>query len=313
MELQNSYIFLPNPFKKEDIPHPNRENVIRFKTEDSFVSCLKAAFPSATIDMDNSLFFKLVYCFSIDQDGISCAVTLLVNSVVQNFYLDVIVSGKSKTQVVKGLEYIQNVIDTSSIPQNYIEIISYDAVSEYYCNKIYPKLNELERNLRKLLFTIYVVNFGLNYYTSTVTGELQSKAKSVINVDAKTDKDKLKSIYKATNKEIEEITRWQRFFYSFEFSDIQKLLFSKNWTSVDEQGQAKFLEANQNLSQLTDKELRAAFIKYTPKSDWERFFSDKISELDVEGIIEEIRKSRNNIAHCKFFYRDEYESCKKAM
>lgn len=313
MQLQNSYIFLPNPFKKEDASRPKQDNLIRVKTEDSFVSCLKAAFPSAAMDMDNSLFFKTVYCFSIDQDGISCTVTFLVNSVVHNYYLDVIVSGKSKAQIIKGLEYVQNAIDASSIPQNYIEIISYDAISEYYCNKIYPKLNELERNLRKLLFTIYVVNFGLDYYTSTVTGELQSKAKGVISVDAKTDKDKLKSIYRATNKEIEEITRWQRFFYSFEFSDIQKLLFSKNWTSIDEQDQAKFLEANRDLSQLTDKELRVAFTRYAPKSDWERFFNEKIPELDVEGIIEEIRKSRNSIAHCKFFYRDEYESCKKAI
>lgn len=102
-------------------------------------------------------------------------------------------------------------------------------------------------------------------------------------------------------------------FYSFEFSDIQKLLFSKEWTSIDEQAQVSFLEKNQDLSQLTDEQLRAAFKRYVPKSDWERFFNDKIPELNVEELIEEIRKSRNNIAHCKFFYKAEYDSCNKAI
>lgn len=313
MQLQSSYIFLPNPYKKEDSISVKQDNVIRVKTEESFISCLKAAFPAATINVDDSFFFKPVYCFDIDYNGISCGTKFLINSVAQNYYLDVIVSGKSKAQIIRGLEYVQAGIDNSSIPQKYIEIISYDAISEYYCNKIYPKLNKLERNLRKLLFTVYIVNFGLDYYQITVNSELQSKAKGVINIDTKTDKNKIKSIYNASSREVEEIARWQRFFYSFEFSDIQKLLFSKSWTNIDEQAQASFLDKNRDLSQLSDETLRDAFYKYTPKSDWERFFSNKIPELDVEKIIEEIRRSRNNIAHCKFFYKAEYESCNGAI
>ena len=129
-------------------------------------------------------------------------------------------------------------------------------------------------------------------------------------MDGKSDRDKLRDIYKVSNKEADEIARWQRFFYSFEFIDIQKLLFAKGWINEDEKAKASFLEKNQDLSQLTDEELRMAFCKYTPQSDWERC---KILGLDAEKIIEEIRKSRNNIAHCKFFYRAEYESCSSAI
>jgi len=234
-----------------------------------------------------------------------------VNSVVKSYYLDVVVSGRSKVQIIRGLEYIQATIEDSSISKSYIKIISYDAISEYYCNKIYPKLNELERNLRKLLFNIYVVNFGLDYYRMTVNEELQSKVKGVIDVDVKADKSRLKNTY--SKKEAKEIARWQRFFYSFEFTDIQKLLFAKGWTNIDEQSKIKFLSNTKDLSELTDEELRIAFSRYTPKSDWERFFSDKISGFDVEKVIEEIRESRNKIAHCKFFYKTEYESCNKAI
>lgn len=311
MQLQSSYIFLPNPYKKEEKKTKKQDNVIYVKTEDSFVSCLKSAFPSAVRDTNQRSLFKSIYTCNIDTGKISCEVIFQVNSVVKNYYLDVVVSGRSKAQIIKGLEYIQATIEDSSIPKSYVEIISYDAISEYYCNKIYPKLNELERNLRKLLFNIYVVNFGLDYYRMTVNEELQSKVKGVIDVDVKADKSRLKNTY--SKKEAKEIARWQRFFYSFEFTDIQKLLFAKSWTNVDEQSKIKFLSDTKNLSELTDEELRIAFSQYTPKSDWERFFSNKISGLDVEKVIEEIRESRNKIAHCKFFYKSDYESCNKAI
>ena len=314
MQLQNSYIFLPNPYKKENRAE-KQDNVIYVETVDSFLSCLKAAFPNVVRDAECSSLFKSIYTGNISMGATSCEVRFLINSVAKDYYLDGVVSGKSKVQIIKGLEYIQTTIENSSILRNWIEIISYDAVSEYYCNKIYPKLNELERNLRKLLFNIYVVNFGLDYYRMTVNTELQSKAKGVINVDTKADRDRLKNTYKVSNKEVEEIARWQRFFYSFEFSDIQKLLFTPGWTDIDAHSKKKFLEENADLSLLTDEELRTAFAQYTPKSDWDRFFSNKISEsgFDAKKIIEEIRKSRNNIAHCKFFYNPEYISCSKAI
>ena len=64
MQLQNSYIFLPNPYKKNDIQQKKQDNVIRVPTDDSFVSCLRSAFPNAIRDADHSLLFKSVY-FSI--------------------------------------------------------------------------------------------------------------------------------------------------------------------------------------------------------------------------------------------------------
>ena len=67
-------------------------------------------------------------------------------------------------------------------------IVSYDSVSEYYCNKAYPKLNKLERNLRKLLFNTYTVNFGVDYYQKTVSPDLQKKIKGVIQAKGNEEK-----------------------------------------------------------------------------------------------------------------------------
>jgi len=197
------------------------------------------------------------------------------------------------------LEYIQAAIEKSDIPKDYIEIISYDAISEYYSNKIYPKLNELERNLRKLLFNIYVVNFGQDYYQTTISGDLQNKIKSVIQAKG--------------NEEKKETERLQKFFYSMEFADIQQMLFVPHWTEVDEKAKDYFLKSHEDLSKLTDDKLRKAFSEIAPRSDWERFFADKMDADVIQSLIDEIRRSRNSIAHCKFFYQAEYATCNKAM
>ena len=112
-----------------------------------------------------------------------------------------------------------------------------------------------------------------------------------------------------SNKDVEEITRLQRFFYSFEYCDIQKLLFTPGWTDVDEMEKNKFLDEHKDLSKLSDENLREAFSKYVPKSDWERFFSNKVNISDIQDLIEQIRVYRNRVAHFKFFYKEDYDMC----
>lgn len=178
-------------------------------------------------------------------------------------------------------------------------IVSYDAISEFYCNKLYPKLNELERHLRKLLFNIYTVNFGRDYYRTTFSAEIQSKAKEIIRAKG--------------NSNRKEMTVLQEFFYSLEFGDIQEMLFTPRWTPLDEQAKCAFLEKHKDLSILTDAELRSVIADITPKSDWDRFFSDKLSGIDFKGIIESIRGFRNKVAHCKMITKVEYQNCLKMI
>lgn len=299
MQLQNSYIFIPNPYKKEDTSKEKKDDVIYVDVRHSLTSYLKREFPTVVKEPERGNFFKSEYTCTVVLDENSIEVKFFIQKVVENYYLDVVVTGKSKAQVVKGLEYIQTTIEKSDIPKDYIEIISYDAISEYYCNKIYPKLNELERTLRKLLFNIYVVNFGRDYYQKTISGDLQNKIKCVIQAKG--------------NEAKKETERLQKFFYSMEFTDIQQMLFVPHWTDVDEKLKDDFLKSHEDLSMLTDDELRKAFSEIAPTSDWERFFVDKLDADAIQSLIEEIRRSRNSIAHCKFFYQAEYTTCNKAM
>jgi len=289
----------------------SEDGTIVFAIGKNLYSYIKDAFPSITKVDGYGNFYKRKYAGELQYGKVTCIADFIITEVVETQYLDVVVKGKTKAQIVKCLEHIQNTLLTSGVREKYIDIISYDAVSEYYCNKIYPKLNTLERNLRKLLFNIYIVNFGRDYYKATVDEELQGKIKKVINTDSsKEQKDTIKAEYNTTSKkEAEEIERLQRFFYSFEYNDIQKLLFTPNWTNADTVAKSKFLDEHPDLSELTDEVLREAFAKYVPRSDWERFFSNKIDIPDIEDLINQIRVHRNSVAHFKFFYRAEFDEC----
>lgn len=293
MKLQNSYIFLKKQDKKSDNEKEGADgNVIRINVPSRVYSYITKSFPGA-IENDESndaLFFQQKFVWKKENGNAWYYVEFRINEVAGVTYLDVIVEDKNKIQLIQQLEFIQKTLQESGIQSEYIMIISYDAVSEYYCNKIYPKLNKLERNLRKLLFNIYIVNFEKEYYKATISTELQNKAYGIIQAKG--------------NPTQKETTRMQEFFYSFEFNDIQKMLFTPNWTEIDNHAKDQFLTHNSDLSQLSDEELRTAFLTLTPKSDWERFFSDKISGVDFERVFESIRRYRNDIAHCKFFYND---------
>lgn len=316
MELQNSYIFLKNPHAGNEIINNNSEDgTLVLTVGKNLYSYIKASFPQMVKVDGYGNIYKKKFVANLQFDKVTCNAEFIITEVVDTKYLDIVVKGKNKSQIVKCLEHIQYTLLTSGIRERYIDIVSYDAVSEYYCNKIYPKLNTLERNLRKLLFNIYIVNFGRDYYKATVGEELQGKIKGVINTDSsKGEKDQIKAEYKTnTKKEAEEIERLQRFFYSFEYNDIQKLLFTPSWTSADEAEKTKFLSEHTDLSELSDEELREAFSKYVPRSDWERFFSNKINISDIRELIEQIRLYRNSVAHFKFFYKAEYDECNKLV
>lgn len=293
MKIQNSYIFLSNPDKKaKKKENSTADGKIVFEIGKNVYSYILTSFPNLSKEEKCSNFFRRVYSGFIQTETNCCQVNFILNEVVDITYLDIIVEGKTKAQIIKCAELVQERLLSSGIRDNYIDIVSYDSISEYYCNKILPKLNTLERNLRKLLFNIYIVNFGREYYQATISQDLQDKIKGRIKAKG--------------NEEKKEIERLQKFFYSFEFNDIQKLLFTPSWTGIDEQEKCSFLDQHLDLSQLSDEELRDALSRFTPKSDWDRFFSSKIDFPDIEDAIEKIRLYRNAIAHFKFFYQEDY-------
>lgn len=295
MTIENSYIFLykDKTERKKHIKQDGNNIILNFPT--SIEVYIQKSFDISRAH-ENSYSYKNSFDVTLTINNNKFIVVFKTFKVVENTYLNISVNGKTKFQSIKCLEYIHNTLLTSGLENEYITIVSYDSISEYYCNKLYPKLNGLERNLRKLLFNIYIVNFGKDYYEKTIDSSLQDKAKGIIRAKG--------------NRESKREKNLKEFFYSLEFCDIQKLLFTPSWTKYDEEKKNEFLESNNNLSELSDNELRKAFLEFNSKSDWERFFKNKIDDrFDIENSIESVRLYRNNIAHCKFFSKSDYKTC----
>ncbi len=315
MKLQNSYIFLKHPYKETQSSSQDKDGTIVIELGKNVHSYIKQAFPFVSKVEDSGNFYKRKYIGTIQNDKNVCNVEFVITDVADVKYLDVFVEGKSKSQIIGCLEFIQDTLLNSGIRETYVEIISYDSISEYYCNKMSVKLNTLERNLRKLLFNIYVLNFGKDYYQATMDIELQKKIKGLINSSNSSEqKNAIKKAYKvSSNTQAAVISCLQQFFYSFELGDIQNFLFKPTWTEIDEKDKQKFLAEHEDLSELSDAELRTAIIQLSPKSDWERFFSEKVAIDDIEGMIDKIRKYRNSVAHYKFFNQNDYKNCNKLV
>lgn len=298
MQKQSSYIFL----ERDDISKPERIDKL-----------ISKKFPNTKIDNTGILRINNIK-WKCEIDSCSVFFNLKIISFIAQ-YLDITVEGEEESAIIKCLEEVHDKLLNSGIRDNYIMIISYDAISEYYCNKMVVKLNEFERNLRKLFFNIYILNFGKEYYQATISKPVSDKIKELINSETTGEqRGKIKKYYNVkSNNEVKEILRLQQFFYSLELGDILNFLFEPRFTEYDKKATEKFLSNHSDLSQLTDEKLRNAFSKFLPKSDWDRFFSEKIKIDNIKELIDEIRKYRNSVAHFKFFYNKDYTECNKKV
>lgn len=211
-------------------------------------------------------------------------------------------SVKTRVNNISNIECIDEKIN-KLMKENYIVITSYDCISEFYCNRIYKKLNNFERKLKELIFDIYTFSYGMNYYDRNFSDELKQKVKQ----KAKQSRDKSIS---TDEKNIEQL---KQSLYELDYNDIMKLLFTPKWLLDDEKDKFNLIERINN-DNVSSKELKKYIENIGPKSDWERLFLPQIGEIsNIEESIDNLRKLRNRVAHCKFFRKEHYEECLKLI
>lgn len=226
--------------------------------------------------------------FQLEIRGITKDIEFKLSVVDSTEYLDIIIEDDSEETIIMFMKEIdKNIISNVKLCENYIIITSYDSISEYFCNKVYPKLNEFERKFRKLLYITYTAQFKKSYFEITTSQELQKKAKEKI---------------KSKNADY----RIQQYLYSLDFYAFKQLLFEKSWNEYDEKQLTKYLKKHNDLTQLTDLEIRNKMLSIHPTNDWERLFSNKNLDENFESIITEIGKLRNIVAHNKIITETEY-------
>ena len=88
-----------------------------------------------------------------------------------------------------------------------------------------------------------------------------------------------------------------------------ELLFTPKWLEDDEKDKLDLMRKIEE-GKLSSDELIDCIENIRPKSDWDRLFLPQIGELsDIEKSIDQLRKLRNRVAHCKFFRKEHYEEC----
>ena len=245
-------------------------------------------------------------------DGIidSCNIQFVVKHANGIEYLTIVAEGKNEKKIINCLEKICQTLWNTNIRRDYIDIPSYDSISEYYCNHIVKEMNSLERNIRNLMLNIYTMNFGEQYYQSSVSTDLMFTVKKRLK-DKKVSDDYKEQYGKAKKKE--DIVEIREFFQTFGYGDLIKFLFEPHWTERDEIEKQEFLSNHKDLSELTDEEIRNAFLNFTPRSEWNRFFDKKITGIDMQNSLKTIKEYRNCVAHFKSFSKEDYNNSKKTI
>ena len=277
----------------------NVRSVLReiFNAEDDDLTLEELETPTDETEekYEKMLLGKTMGNFQLEVEGRTKNIDFKLSVVDSTEYLDIIIEDDSEETIIKFMKEIDKAIITNNkLSKNYIIITSYDSISEYYCNKVYPKLNEFERKFRKLLFITYTAQFKKAYFESTTSKELQTKAKEKI---------------KNRNAEY----RIQQYLYSLDFYDFKQLLFDKSWNEYDEKQLHKYLKKHSDLRELTDSEIRNKILSIHPTNDWERLFSNKGLDEDFENIIVKIGELRNIVAHNKIIKEDQYNELNEML
>lgn len=208
------------------------------------------------------------------------------------YYLDIKINS-NKMNIIKCLTDFNDLfIKNKSFTEHYIPIISYDYVSENYCNKAYPLLNKFERKFRKLLFLIFTANFKDLYFEATASNEIIIKAKE--------------NIKNGNNN-----YRLQNYFYSIDIGTLRNFLFEKRWTVIEEEKKNELLK--KDLSKMTNDELKEKISKIEPTSNWDRFFQNKGFSDDIDSTMKSINDLRNLVGHSKIVNEKDFNLLKSQL
>ena len=121
----------------------------------------------------------------------------------------------------------------------------YDGISQYYAEKAYPEIYEIENLMRKLITKFMLVNVGADWISDKVPDDV----KNSINQD---------------NKE-------STYLHNVDFIQLKNFLFSEKYT-VSRDKLVNKLKTTSNLNELNLEELK----KMIPTSNWDRYFSNEI-------------------------------------
>ena len=308
MRVSSSYIFLPrhDSNKNKDKKDKDNKRAVRVKLHD-ISPFLRESFPGLQRCQKENKLFETQYELEINDEGNAGNVLFVLPRAGETAYLKIQVENRTNKKAIDLLEEIQNKLFLTDIRKNYLDIISFDGISEYYCNKLYPVLGKLERLLRNLLLKVYTLNFKHEYYEK-FDEKIKDKAKGSIRVGKNTplSKGEMRKEYEVRGEQLSQLAYTQHFFESLDFNTLETLLFTKRTRDEDLEKLDEFLNENDDLSEVSDGVLRDKYNAMRPHSDWDRLFREKVGIEDMKELLDEIREFRNRVAHCRPVCKADY-------
>lgn len=290
-------------FKAKDKIINDKNNNSTIKSAPNILKIIMELFPDVSIVSPNSEVsdFSSYYNGNIKMNDVIVNISLKEYVKQKLYYLSLHLNNTNK-QNLKVLEEIDTSLCNRLDEIGSVVITSYDSISEYYCNKIYKKLNSFERCLRQLMFNIYTFSYGLKYYEINFNENIKGKIKK----NVRQNKDKSIAISSNTIEELKQSL------YQLEYSDITDLLFSPKWKEDDEVLKESII--NKISKSELDEDIISDLENLGPKSDWDRLFKPIVGDINnLNESINDIRVLRNKVAHCKFFRKNDYEYCDKKL
>jgi len=198
------------------------------------------------------------------------------------FQLTFSCNDSDENKSVKNLEkfdkLFKRIIKESGI--KFILNTIWDEVSQYYCKSCYPRINEIENLMRKLIFRFMIKNIGSDWVKKSFPQKLRENVKKVAEIN------EAKSLL-------------ENYLYEADFIQLIEFIFTPYPKNRDID---KLFEMINTAEKLEDLEKAKEF---QPKSNWERYFSSIIKIEDLEDKWRKLYKYRNKVAHNKPLTKDD--------
>lgn len=208
------------------------------------------------------------------------------------FHLIITSELSKKAEAVSALETMDSFLYRLNENVDFFVINTiYDDVSMYYAQKLYPEIIKIENQLRKIIYLFMLKNVGSNWTQRNIPKEMK---KSVEHTLEKNNEININANY--LNYADFVVLGW--FFF-------EKYTIESNFQNL--------VEKIKNPQNQTPEKLDDLAKRFESKSNWERYFSDKIEIDNLSGKWDELYGYRNQVAHTKKIRKEHHDDAMKLM
>lgn len=192
---------------------------------------------------------------------------------------------KSKEKQIEELESANDVLQRINEKYSMFCICTiWDDVSIYYAEALYAPIEQLENQLRKIIYLFMINNVGSTWIEQNIPDQVRESIDNTKKKCATTYDDNI--------------------LYYADFIVLGRFFFTKYPLNNDYQKLIGKLKKEENQ---TKEKLNELIEQFDSKSNWERYFADKINIENLESKWQTLYGYRNNVAHSKCIRKKDYQ------